>query len=72
MITSNRPFGRVPAQMIKLRPLIPAFGAGYAVVAVELDDLNAHAGGNVALISRRFGRHEKRRPFEGAFLPALL
>jgi hypothetical protein len=37
--------GRIPAQGIKLGPLIPALGAGYAVIPVDLGDLDAHAGG---------------------------
>jgi len=38
----------IPAQAIEGRALIPPLGAADAVILVDLDDLAAHAGGNVA------------------------
>jgi hypothetical protein len=41
------PLGRVPAKCIEARPLVPPLGAADAVVAVDLDDLQAAALGSV-------------------------
>jgi len=45
----------IPAQAIEGRALIPPLGAADAVILVDLDDLAAHAGGNVAKLALLIG-----------------
>ena len=46
----------VPAERIKRRALIPSLGTANAVILVNLDDLAAHAAGNLAQLALLVGR----------------
>jgi hypothetical protein len=47
---------RVAAHRVECRALVPALGAADAVVLVDLDDLAAHALGNLAQFALLVGR----------------
>ena len=50
------PFGRIATERIERRPPVPAPGAADAVILVDLDDLAAHAAGDLAQLALLVGR----------------
>jgi hypothetical protein len=50
------PLGRITAESIKLRTLLPALGTADTVILVDFDNLPSHAAGDFAQLALLVGR----------------
>ena len=50
------PSGSIPAQLVERRPLVAALGAADPVILVDLEDIAAHAAGDLVQFAFLIGR----------------